>query len=87
MFNFKDDLDEAMYRMSEMRALGVRPYPQVYASLDKLTKKPIFISEKWTLQLIREFRQYWILAGHFKYKTFEEFLTEKGKPLSELMTK
>ena len=85
MFNFKDDFKEAMYRLSEMRELGVRPYPQVYAPLDKLTKKPIFISDNWTLQLIREFRQYWILAGNHKYKTFEQFLTEKGKTFSELI--
>ena len=87
MFNYKDDLDEAMYRMSEIRALGVRPYPQVYAPLDKLTKKPIFVSKKWTLGLIRAVRQYWILAGNFKYKTFEEFLAESGKKLEDLMVK
>jgi len=81
LFNFNDDLKEAMYRHREMANLGVRPYPQVYAPLDKLTKKPIYVSPKWTLELIREFRQYFILAGNYKYKTFNQYLKEKGKKL------
>ena len=74
-----------MYRMSEMRKLKVRPYPQVYAPLDKLSKKPIYVSPNWTLKLIREFRQYWLLGGQYKNKTFEQHLAERGKTFKELM--
>jgi len=87
LYNFKDDLKEAMYRHSEIWKLGVRPYPQIYWPLTHLNKKDNYVSEKWTLPLIREFRQYWILGGNYKYKTFDQFLIEKGKKLEELLIK
>ena len=86
LFNFKDDFNEAMYRATEVRELGVRPYPQIFKPLDALDNK-IFVSEKWTADLAREFRYYWLMAKDFKKKTFSQFLSEKGKRLEELLPK
>jgi len=87
LFNFTDTFEEAMYRHREMHNLGVRPYPQVFAPLNQLDKDTKYISKTWTLELIREFRQYWLLAGHYKYKSFTQYLTEKGKKLEDLLPK
>ena len=87
LYNFTDDFNEAMYRFSECRRLKVRPYPQIYRPHDSLVKKEVFVSEWWNLELIREFRNYWYLAGNYKYKTFEEFLATKGKKIEDLNIK
>jgi len=84
MFNFEDTFEEAMYRHTEMVKLKVRPYPQVYSPLDWLNKKVKYISPNWTLELIREFRNYFVLAGNYKYMTFDEYLAKKGKKLEDL---
>jgi hypothetical protein len=76
MYNFKDTLEEAMYRCNEMKKLGVRPFPQCYYPLDSLEKKAI-PSKHWTEELISSFRQYWFLALNYKHKTWEHFLAEE----------
>jgi hypothetical protein len=86
LFNFQDDFDEAMYRATEVRELGVRPYPQIFKPLNALDNK-IFVSEKWTADLAREFRYYWLMAKDFKKKTFSQFLAEKGKRIEDLLPK
>jgi len=78
LFNFKDDFKEAMYRHQEMWKLGVRPYPQVYKPLDLLEKKNTYIGPQWTKELVNQFREYWLFAGNYKYKTWEEFIQEKN---------
>lgn len=84
LFNFQDTFEEAMYRATEIKKLGIRPYPQPFKKLDALDKK-IIPSNGWTEELVREFRYYWLMAKDYKKKTFEEFLKEKGKKLKNLL--
>lgn len=86
LFNFRDKFDEAMYRFNESKKLGVRPYPQVFSKLDQLTKE-IVPSKHWNIKLIRMVREYWVLGGNYKYKTFDEFLAKKKLKISDLMNK
>ena len=84
LFNFNDTLEEAMYRATEIKNLGVRPYPQLFKPLDLLHNN-VVPSKNWTIELAREFRSYWLWAAHFKKKTFEEYLKEKNKNLKDLL--
>ena len=78
LFNFYDTPEEAMYRHREMANLGVRPYPQVYWPLNKLNKDEKFIGKHWNMKLIQLFRTYWLLAGNYKNKKFEDYLKENN---------
>jgi hypothetical protein len=84
LFNFQDTYEEAMYRATEVKNLGVRPYPQPFKKLDALNNKTV-PSKHWTKELARQFRYYWLMAKDFKKKTFEEFLAEKDKKLKNLL--
>jgi len=86
LFNFRDTYEEAMYRASEVRKLGIRPYPQLFKPLDELDNK-IVASKHWTVALARQFRYYWLMAKDYKKKTFKEFLKEKNKKLEDLLPK
>jgi uncharacterized Fe-S cluster-containing radical SAM superfamily protein len=73
LYNFVDTPQEAHYRMSEVYKLGIRPYPQRYASLYALDRKTdMFIGKHWTRNLTSAFRYYWLFAGCYKKYTFEE---------------
>jgi hypothetical protein len=78
LYNYTDTFDEAMYRCSEMRKLGVRPFPEVYYPLDKLDKKR-YVSPQWTYVQISDFLGYWFMMGNYKKKTWEEFVAEQKK--------
>jgi hypothetical protein len=73
LFNFTDTFDEAMYRCTESKKLGVRPYPCWYRELNSLDKKAMNVGKHWTKELIRLFHSYWYLAGNYKYHTFKEY--------------
>jgi len=85
LFNFKDTVEEAMYRCNESKKLGIRPYPCWYRELNSLDKKITSIGEHWNIDLIRKFHSYWYLAGNYKYKTFEEFLNENNKKTKQVL--
>lgn len=78
LYNYTDTIEEAMYRCSEMRKLGVRPFPEVYYPLDKLDKKR-YVSPQWTYEQISDFLIYWFLMGNYKNKTWDEFIEEQKK--------
>ncbi len=74
LFNFNDNPEEAFYRMSECRRLGIRPYPQQYQPLNWKTRKKKFIGKHWSKNLLREFRFYWLMAGIYGKLSFSEYL-------------
>jgi len=71
IFNFNDTPKEADYRMRECVKLGIRPYPKQFVPLNNLNKKDIYISKYWTLNLLRAFRFFWLMAGYYTKYDFE----------------
>jgi len=73
LFNFTDTLEEADYRMRECVKLGIRPYPQQYEPLNKLTRDNRFIGKHWDKELLKQFRFFWLMAGHYTKMTFSQY--------------
>ena len=74
LFNFNDTPKEAHYRMQEVNKLGIRPYPQQYVPLNNTDKKVKYIGKHWSKNLLRCFRYFWLMAGCYQKKSFEEFV-------------
>jgi len=74
LFNFTDTPKEAEYRARTIINLGVSPYPQMYTPLDKLSRRPTFIGEKWTSKLVKAFRFFYLMHGYSNKMTFPEWL-------------
>ena len=79
LFNFKDDLEEALYRANEVRRLDVRVYPQRYVPLDWTEPQSHYISENWEKEMVREFRFYWMMYGVYSKMSFKEYLAVGGE--------
>tara|TARA_Y100000310_G_scaffold23414_1_gene22414 strand:+ start:124 stop:1239 length:1116 start_codon:yes stop_codon:yes gene_type:complete len=75
LFNFTDSPGEADHRMRVCADLGIRPYPQKYTPLNATSRKPPHVSKRWTLRLLRAFREFWLFAGHYNRGEFGDFLT------------
>jgi len=73
LYNFKDDMEDAMYRATEMHKLGVRVYPMRYKPLDWLDPKNMFVDPNWEKQDVIDFYNYWksFVAPH--RFTFDEW--------------
>jgi hypothetical protein len=78
LFNFNDTFEEAMYRATELRRLGVRPYPQQYRPLDDMVLHSSHISNKWNKKLVRDFRFYWMMPGIYGKMTWEDYIDRGG---------
>jgi hypothetical protein len=78
LFNFTDSFDDAMYRATELRRLGVRPYPQQYRPLDDMVLQSTYISEKWTKKLVRDFRFYWMMPGIYSKIDWNDYIKKGG---------
>ncbi|MFW6026659.1 MAG: hypothetical protein ACOCRX_09980 [Candidatus Woesearchaeota archaeon] len=79
LFNYKDDLEEALYRSNEIRKAGAKVYPQRYVPLDWTDKPTNYIGPKWTKQMVREFRFYWLMHGFNSRMSFDEYLDAGGE--------
>lgn len=79
LFNFMDTPQEANYRMTECVKLGIRPYPQQYTPLNYTNRDKKYIGKYWTKNLLRCFRFFWLMAGHYTKMTFEEFVKSQDK--------
>jgi hypothetical protein len=74
LFNYKDTPAEANYRASECRRMKITPYPQQYTPLNTWSRDTNFVGKHWTWNLVRAFRYYWLLRGHYNHMSFDEFL-------------
>lgn len=78
LFNFKDTPQEAHYRMTECRRLGVRPYPQKYLKLNRPSAKVHHVGKHWTPKLLNRFRHYWLMPGIYtKHRDFDAWLKQQ----------
>lgn len=73
LFNFLDAPQEADYRMRECVRLRIRPYPQRFQPLNKLTRTNAFVGKQWTSRLASAFRNFWLLAGLYTKHTFADY--------------
>ena len=74
LFNFTDSPQEADYRMRECHKLGIHPYPQRYMPLSITTREQRFVGKKWTDNLARAFRFYWLMPGIYRQMDFMRFI-------------
>lgn len=79
LFNFKDTPKEALYRLEQVNALAIRPYPQKYVPLDALSRKKGFVGEHWTRRLLLAFRYFWLMRGENLHKNFNDWLKEQKR--------
>ena len=79
LFNFEDTFDEAMYRMEEIKKLGVRPYPQQFRPLNDIDLKNTHIGKHWDKTLLRDFRFYWMMPGIYTKMTWEKYQERGGE--------
>jgi len=79
LFNFNDTPLEANYRMEECKRLGIRPYPTQYQPLNRLSRNDVFVAKHWTLNLLRKFRYFWLMAGLYTKGTFEDYINVNDK--------
>lgn len=86
LFNFTDTPQEAHYRATEVMRLGIRPYPQRYTPLTYLSREKKFLGKHWTENLAQVWRYFWLMQGHHKKKTFEEWAVtiDETHPLNPL---
>ena len=80
LFNFNETPEEAHYKCNVVQnELGGVPFAMCYKPLDWL-KHETYVSPKWTLQEIKDFRAFWNReAVSKKYKTFENYVESKKK--------
>lgn len=78
LFNFDDTPQQAHYRFRECARMGIRPYPQQFQPLNRMSRDQKFIGRYWTANLLRHFRQYWLMAGYFNKLTFEQYVAGLG---------
>ncbi|MFW6017064.1 MAG: hypothetical protein ACOCRK_11550 [bacterium] len=79
LFNYKDDLQEALYRANEVKKIGAKVYPQRYVPLDWTEKPGDYVGPKWDKKMVREFRFYWLMHGFNSRMTFYEYLKAGGE--------
>jgi len=76
LFNFNDTPKEAEYRARTIVNLDVRPYPQKYVPLNKLTRQPTYVGKYWTENLARIFRFFYLMQGYYRKQTFPEWINK-----------
>ena len=78
LFNFNETPEEAHYKCRVVQdELGGVPFAMCYKPLDWLTKDT-YVSPKWTLQEIKDFRAFWNRESVSKvHKTYENYMTFK----------
>lgn len=72
LIGFDDSPEDAWYRLSTLKKLGIWPYPQRYNPLDAL-KRDSYVGTGWTERHLHRFVRYWSRQEHFAGLPFEEF--------------
>lgn len=72
LFNFKDKLEDALYRCNTLKKMGMLPNVQRYQPLDTLIKDS-HISPNWNERTLRDFGRYWSKQVWFGGFPFEEY--------------
>ena len=82
LFNFHDTVEDADHRARECWDLGIRPYPQRYTPLDKLSKNPPYIGKYWSPEMVRAFRMFWLWKSNYMRGEFKDWLRKNQRELT-----
>lgn len=72
MIGYKDSPDDALYRLNEVRKLGVMPNPMRYQPLFAV-KRDKYVGECWTEKELTRYMRYWANLAYAGGIPFEEF--------------
>jgi len=80
LFNFNETPEEAHYKCRVIQdELGGVPFAMCYKPLDWLSRDT-FVSDKWTLQEIKDFRAFWNRESVSKvHKTYSNYINSKKR--------
>ena len=82
LYNFKDTIDEAIYRAEKVIELKCKPFVMRYKPLDWM-KKDDYVSEHWTQKDLHDFTQYFNMPVVWSQMSYKEF-KEEGKNFSRI---
>jgi hypothetical protein len=84
LLGYRDDPDDALYRLQTVKGLGAWPNPMRYQPLDARVKNS-YIGENWTEYELKRFMRYWSNLWYLGNMPFEEFDLRRVKidPVNE----
>lgn len=74
LINYKDNIDDAMYRCNWLKDAGILPFVQRYQPRDTLIKDN-YVSPNWTTPMLAKFTKYWNRQIYYNKVPFGEFDT------------
>jgi hypothetical protein len=72
LIGYKDNPDDALYRLETVRKLGVTPNPMRYQPLNSAVKDA-YVAPGWTDRELRRYVRYWSNLAHLGGIPFSEF--------------
>ncbi len=78
LYNFRDEIEDALYRLDEVLKMGARPYAMRYTPLKWLNPSRTHVGEHWTLEDVRAFGEF-VNSGIMRRMTYEEWLQKRKK--------
>lgn len=74
LINYKDNIDDAMYRCNWLKAAGILPFVQRYQPRDTLVLNS-YVAPNWTAPMLKKFIKYWNRQVYYGNLPFREFDT------------
>ena len=72
LFNYKDTLEDALYRCETLKKMGILPNPQRYQPLDTLIKNS-HVDPNWNETVLLDFTRYWSRQNYLRPIPFSEY--------------
>lgn len=79
LMGFKDDPEDALYRLETIKELGAWPNPMRYQPLD-VKERNGYVGPNWTDRELKRFMRYWANLRYTRAIPFEEFCHRGDKP-------
>ncbi len=80
LYNYKDDLEDALYRATEVANLGAQPWAMRYKPLKWLNPGRIYVSPKWSKEDVVVFNHYVNRFGVIRRYTYSDYKSARLKP-------
>lgn len=79
LYNFKDDLADALYRVTEVHRLGAKPWAMRYTPLTWLNPDRKFVSKSWGISDLQDFNHYVNRFGIMKRMPYQEWVEKRQR--------
>lgn len=76
LIGYNDTPEEALYRLNEIRALGLRPFPMRYRPI-KAERKNDHVAAAWTQRELIRYMSYWANFRYTSHIPFEDYEPHK----------